>query len=302
MAKHLLTKAEGALLEQQLIAMARELAPVTVRGLYYQAVISAALPFITKDHDGERSSYRAVQGRVQALRLEGAIEWDWVIDPSRTDYSFERWEGPADFAAIAPLYYRLDLWANQLTRPLVLVEKEGQVPVYRGHADRFGVDVWACKGYSSTTHLRELAKSIRPHLEGGQSVQVIVCADFDPSGCDWPRAAEQEIRRHLALSSCDTCLSFSRELVTLDDLHRLGPAVALRAANPKDTRTRAWLDRHGFDANAEAAVEMDAISPNTARERLERIYLDLFDGDIEHDRAQGREHQERIHSALAALR
>ena len=300
MAERLLTKEQSALLREQLITLARELAPITVRGLYYQAVISAILDFISKDHDGERSNYRAVQSRVQALRLDGSIHWDWVIDPSRTDYSFTRWDGPAGFADTAPHYYRLDIWANQPVRPLVLVEKDGQVPVYRSHADRFGVDVWACKGYSSSTHLRELAKSITPCLLAGQQVKVIVCADFDPSGCDWPRAAEQEVRRHLAMASTGE-LTFTRELVTLDDAFRLGPTVALRAANTKDTRTKAWLELYGFDAGTEAAVEMDAINPNDARARLERIYLDLFDGDIEEVRVQGREHEDRIRSALAAL-
>lgn len=301
MAERRLTKDQDALLRASLINLARELAPITVRGLYYQAVISSALDFITKDHDGERGNYRAVQSRVQALRLDGSIPWDWVIDPSRTDYSFTRWANPAGFAETAPHYYRLDLWAEQPIRPLVLVEKDGQVPVYQGHADHFGVDVWACKGYSSNTHLRELAKAIRPHLQAGQDLRVIVCADFDPSGCDWPRAAEQEVRRHLALSSGDTHLSFNRELVTLDDLNRLGPAVALRAANPSDSRTQAWLDRHHFTPATEAAVEMDAISPNEARQRLERIYLDLFTGDIESARQQSRQHQDRIRSALASL-
>lgn len=301
MAERRLTKQQDALLRSSLVNMAASLAPVTVRGLYYQAVISSALPFISKDHDGERTNYRAVQSRVQALRLEGLIDWDLVIDPSRTDYSFTRWPNPADFAATAPYYYRLDLWADQITRPIVLVEKDGQVPVYRSHADSFGVDVWACKGYGSNTHLRELAKSISPFLQANQRILLIVCADFDPSGCDWPRAAEHEIRRHLALSSCDASLSVHRELVTPHDLHQLGPAVALRAANPNDSRTKAWLHKYSFDPSTEAAVEMDAINPNQARQRLESIYLDLFAGDIEDRRHQSRHHQDRIRSALEAL-
>lgn len=301
MAERRLTKEQDALLRASLINMAAALKPVTVRGLYYQAVISSTLPFITKDHDGERTNYRAVQSRVQALRQEGLIEWDWVIDPSRTDYSFTRWNNPADFASTAPHYYRLDLWADQPFRPVVLVEKDGQVPVYRRHADHFGVDVWACKGYSSTTHLRTLAQSIEPCLHASQDVRFIICADFDPSGCDWPRAAEQEIRRHLGLSDHDTCIDFHRELVTLHDLHQLGPAVALRTPNPKDTRIKAWLEKYSFTPTTEAVVEMDAINPNEARQRLENIYLDLFEGDFEDRRGQCREHEEQIRSALATL-
>lgn len=317
-----LSPAEGHLLNETLVDLASSLQPITVRGLYYQAVIHASLPFITKDHDGERTNYRMVQGRVLKLRQQGLIHWDWVVDESRASYGTARWSDPAGFAEVAPLYYSLDLWEGQRIRPLLLVEKAGQVPVYRSHAARHGVDVAACKGYGSATYLREVALSICAWLEAGQEVRVIVAADFDPSGCDWPRAAAADINNHLRdqltpllgdLTDRDEAindlleeagygqLTWHRELVTAADLSGLGSVVALRPPNPKDSRTKAWLQANGFNAGDETCVEMDAISPRIARARLQDRYLDLFQGDIEEKRDEQQHHREAITAALAGL-
>ncbi len=301
MAARRFSRGQVALLREELTRLARELAPTTVRSLYYQAVLSAVLDFIVKDSNGGKSNYKAVQTRVLDLRQEGLIAWDWLIDSSRTDYSFSRWDAPAGFAEIAPLYYRLDMWSDQPRRPIVLVEKDGQVPVYRGHAERFGVDVWACKGYGSSTHLRRLALSIKKYLEDGQRVTVLVGADFDPSGCDWPRAAEAEIRKQLDLTHTDPSLVFERELVTFTDVLELGPAVALRAANPDDPRTKAWLKRYDLNALDEVVVEMDAISPTTGRQRMERHFRDLYVGDFETAQSRQQQHRYEIEEALAGL-
>ncbi|KZR93119.1 hypothetical protein MITS9509_00996 [Synechococcus sp. MIT S9509] len=273
------------------------LAPVTVRGLYYQAVISSALPFITKDKGGARTNYRMIQSRVLELRQSGAIPWGCIVDPSRSDYGQPRWLDPAGFAETAPLYFSLDCWRDQEIRPLLMVEKAGQVPVYRQHAARHGVDVVACKGYGSATYLKDTAEKISSWIDSGQMVQVIVAADFDPSGCDWPRAAQAEIERHLEQDA----VIWRRELVRIEDLARMGDAVALRAPNPQDTRTRAFLTRHGFTPDLEVCVEMDAIDPVTARSRLEQVYLDLFDGDLAIQQQLERDHREAITTALSGL-
>ena len=296
-----LTRQESELLEAELVSLARTLHPITVRGLYYQAVISSTLSFITKDKQGDRRNYRLVQDRTLKLRQAGLIRWDWIVDPSRADYGLDRWESPAEFAEIAPKFFHLDLWAGQPIRPLLIVEKVGQVPVFQNHAYGFGVDVVACKGYGSATHLRDVARKIEGWLWSGQSVHTIVAADFDPSGCDWPRAAKIEIDSHLGEISPGRT-TWQRELVNLEDLDRLGPAVALRAANPKDPRASSWLDQHGFSAADEVCVEMDAISPAEARERLEQIYVELFAGDIDERRQLERQQREAITTALAGLR
>lgn len=188
----LLCREQDTFLRLELLRLAAELQPITVRGLYYQAVVSASLDFITKDSLGSTTNYDLVQRRVLDLRKSGEMPWNWVVDESRASYGVNRWDNPAGFAETAPLFYRLDFWREQSARPVVMVEKAGQIPVYLQHARQLGLDVVACKGYGSASHLRSVALDVQSYVSEGQAIQLLVAADFDPSGDDWPRAALQE--------------------------------------------------------------------------------------------------------------
>ena len=143
-----------------------------------------------------------------------------------------------------------------------------------------------------------MALSIDEHVREGQAIQLLVCADFDPSGCDWPRAALEEIRSHVTNPDL---VEMQRVLVTDADLSAFGAAVALRGANKNDSRTKRFLERYGFSPEDEVCVEMDAMSPADARGRIESIVIDLFDGDMDAERALQAEQRERITQALEGL-
>ena len=140
----LLTRDQDTLLRAELLRLADELQPITVRGLYYQSVVSTALEFITKDSLGSTTNYDLVQRRVLDLRKSGEMPWEWVVDESRASYGVNRWNNPVGFAETAPWFYRLDFWRGAV-RPVVVVEKAGQIPVYLQHARDLGIDVVACK-------------------------------------------------------------------------------------------------------------------------------------------------------------
>ncbi len=294
----LLTKDQDQLLRLELLRLASELQPITVRGLYYQAVVSALLDFITKDSLSSTTNYDLIQRRTLDLRKAGEMPWEWVVDESRASYGVTRWDNPAGFAETAPYFYRLDFWRGQRIRPVVMVEKAGQIPVYLRHARNLGIDVIACKGYGSASHLRAVALELDEYIREGQAIELLVCADFDPSGDDWPRAALEEVRSHV---SSEWMVDSQRVLVTAEDLSSFGAQVALRGANKNDSRTKRFLERHGFTPDQEVCVEMDAMSPVEARGRIEEIVLAMYDGDMEQERALQAEHRERITAALEGL-
>ena len=72
----LLSRDQDALLRFELLRLAAELQPITVRGLYYQAVVSALIDFISKDSLGSTTNYDLVQRRVLDLRKSGALPWE----------------------------------------------------------------------------------------------------------------------------------------------------------------------------------------------------------------------------------
>ena len=296
-----LTRTEDREVKEEIIRIVKEHAPITVRGVYYQCVLSPKLPFLSKDSSGSKRNYVLVQARLKRLRKIGVIPWGAVIDPSRPNYARHRWSSLEQFALDVSSFYSPDVWADCSLRPLVLLEKEGQIPVYEQHAAKYGVDVWACKGYSSMSHMQALSQHIRS-LQ--QNVVVLVCADWDPSGCDWPRAAEKEIETNLW--EHDAQVEFRRVLVNKTDLGAISQSVALRIPNPNDPRTANWLAKYGYSKNDEIVVEMDALAPNVARGRMQKIYEGMRKAedpswDLSKDSALLSQHRERISEVLSAL-
>lgn len=289
-------------LKLEILRIAAAEQPLSVRALYYRCVISAILDFITKDHGNDRRNERLVQSRCLSLRREGLLPWEWIVDPSRSSYAVARYESPTDFAEIAPLYYSRDFWAGQNYRPIVVVEKVAALGTVLDHCRSFGVDVVATKGYGSASQLKDLAEQIAPFIEAGQIIVALVLADFDPSGCDWPRAAEVEVKEHLErLGYSEDDIEFQRILMTQEQAAYLGQQVALRPPNEADARTKAWLELYGFAPDEETVVELDAAAPSEVRRLLTQSFEDLFDGDLQDERNAQAADRDRIREALASL-
>lgn len=297
-----LSPEQDQLLCSELLRMAAAEQPLSVRALYYRAVVNPALPFITKDSGNARRNERLVQSRVLALRRDGQLPWHWIVDPSRSSYSVPRWSSPAAFAEMAAAYYDRDFWAEQSTRPLVVVEKVAALGTVLNHCRRNGVDVVASKGYGSASQLADVAEDLLHSLEDGQLVTVLVLADFDPSGCDWPRAAEVELRRHIhRLGGEPDLLTFERLLLTAEQAAGLGQQVALRPPSAKDARTVGFLERFGFAAGDESCVELDAMPPTEIRRLLSEQFDALHEGSLSQELEQQIAERGRITAALADL-
>ena len=76
-----LTRTEDRELRDEIKRIVLEHAPITVRGVYYQCVLSEKLPFLSKDSGGSKRNYVLVQARLKHLRKVGVIPSDAVVDP-----------------------------------------------------------------------------------------------------------------------------------------------------------------------------------------------------------------------------
>lgn len=137
-----------------------------------------------------------------------------------------------------------------------------------------------------------------------QNVLVLMCADWNPSGCDWPRSAEKEIESHI--SDHNQQVVFRRVLVNETDLGVLRESVALRIPNPNDPRTANWLNSNGYSKNEVIVVEMYALATSSARERMKKIYegmrrLNDPAWDLFIDSELLMQHSERISEVLSLL-
>jgi len=170
------------------------------------------------------------------------------------------------------------------------------------HCNQHGVDVVATKGYSSCSQLKDLAETLAPLIDEGQTIVALVLADFDPSGSDWPRAAEVEVKEHLErLDSDPLRIMFDRILMTQAQAASLGEAVALRPPNKDDSRTKRFLAFYGFAPTDEVCVELDALAPTEVRSMLSAQFSLLFHGDLSAELAAQDEDRQRIREALESL-
>ena len=57
-----LTRTEDREVKEEIIRIVREHAPITVRGVYYQCVLSPKLPFLSKDSFRQQAKLRSGSG------------------------------------------------------------------------------------------------------------------------------------------------------------------------------------------------------------------------------------------------
>jgi len=98
------SNADLAALDAALVQIVASNSPITVRGVFYQAVGRGLVP---KD---ETKGYRLVQRRLMKLRETGDIPYGWIADRSRRVLGHARYQDAADFARTVKTRYRQDYW------------------------------------------------------------------------------------------------------------------------------------------------------------------------------------------------
>lgn len=93
--------------------------PCSVRHLYYRAVVDG-MPGITKNQSG----YLKVQRSARALRRNGRLPCQWIVDNNRTVFHVDTHGGLAEFLQDAAAMYRRDLWRRSPYRVEVWCESD----------------------------------------------------------------------------------------------------------------------------------------------------------------------------------
>jgi len=255
------TKAELEDLDLCLAEIAAENAPITVRGMFYRAVVAGLVP---KD---EAKGYKLVQRRLVLLRERGMIPYGWITDNVRIVRGYNRYGGPEDYARVAAEFYRRDYWADSPVSVEVWLEKDALagvlVPVV---VEECGLDLYVTRGYASVSYLQSAADAIRGD---GRCTHVYLLTDFDPSGLGIAATVAAElVRRSHPVEVRVERLAVNRSQI---DEHGL----PTRPTKQTDSRARAFMREHGT-----GSVELDALPPSTLR--------DLVRGSIERHMDPGR--------------
>jgi hypothetical protein len=230
---------------QFFIDYARRHAPVTVRGLYYQAEVHS-VPGIGKDEN----SYSKVQRQVLELRRQGRLRYEWIADASRwmrKPRTFDSWQ---DALKDTARLYRKSLWRDTCCNLEIWCEKDALAGVLLPVTQEYDVPLMVSRGYTSETFAYEAVEA----YEGSEHPYVVYALyDFDKSG----QAAAQSLKEKVERFGAEKGVKVHFHLLGLNPLQVQQYRLPTRAPKRKTTADKAWP----YDF----ACELDALPPDTLR-------------------------------------
>jgi hypothetical protein len=154
---------------------------LTLRQLYYQFVARGLIP-------NRQSEYKRLGSLVNDARLAGLLDWDYIVDRTRSLSDLAHWEDPAEIVAAVARQFRLAKWDTQPVRVEVWIEKEALAGVVERVCQRLDVPFFACRGYVSQSEQWAAGQRFYEAIaERDQDVVVLHLGDHDPSGLDMTR-------------------------------------------------------------------------------------------------------------------
>lgn len=231
------TQAEMEARRKELVRLAHDNGPCSVRHVYYLAVVSA-VPGITKDQSG----YNKVQREVLKLRRERRIPYGLIVDNTRWCRQETVWNGPDDALRHTAQTYRRNLWADSPYRVEVWAESDSIAGTIGDPVNEWAVPLYVTRGQTSETFVHGAAEQWAS--EAAEPV-VLYVGDHDPAGLE----IEGSLREKLTRFS-DKPFQFERIAVTWNQIE----AGKLPGTQPKKA--------YGYPL----AVEAEALPPKTLRQ------------------------------------
>lgn len=235
------------LLEEAILEIVEERAPITVRGVCYALFARGLIESMTV------SQTKKISGITVRMREDEDLDWTKIVDGSRPVKRARTWGDPSSIIQTAVRSYRRDNWQDQPIVVEVWSEKSTVEGVLTPVLDEYGVDFRVMKGFGSFTKVKEAAveSTAKPTV-------ALYIGDWDPSGLcmserDLPErlakyGGEQTLKR-IALLEPDT-----RRLPHFD--------VATKTGDPRHD----WFVEH----HGRRCWELDAMDPNDLRARVRR--------------------------------
>lgn len=229
---------------------------LTLRQLYYQFVARGLIP-------NKQSEYKRLGSIINDGRLAGHIDWSMMEDRTRTLRTISTWDSPASIVDVVARQYQEDLWASQLYRPEVWIEKDALVGVIERACRELRVEFFACRGYSSQSAQYEAGHRFRRYNDVGQTPVIFHLGDHDPSGIDMTRDNQDR----LSMFSMDG-VEVRRLALTFDQVDQYNPPP--NPAKESDSRHEAYAAKYGNES-----WELDALEPTVIdaliRENIESL-------------------------------
>lgn len=248
---------------------------LTLRQLYYQHVARGLI-------ENNNASYNQLGGMINDGRLAGLTSWTAIEDRDRNLRGLETYLTPQAMihAKLGGASYRTDLWADQLYRPEVWVEKEALSDVVGQMCNRLRVDFFACRGYVSQSEQWRAGRRLASYVQKGQMPIVFHFGDHDPSGIDMTRDNTDRLSMFAGVP-----IQVVRLALNMDQVQQYAPPP--NPAKSSDSRFADYQEKYGDES-----WELDALDPAVIQQLIEKNVLMLRDKKL-WDEALGREAVER---------
>jgi hypothetical protein len=254
------TKSEMATRRRRLIEIIREDYPMTVRQLFYQAVVHA---IVGKSAD----DYAKVADMITSLRRDGTVPFEWIVDEGRFPRKPYTVEGLVQALNTARFHHRKDPWQTIPAYVQIWVEKNALLGVLQPVTDEYDVPLMCAVGYSSLSFLHKTARQLN---ELKYPIHIYQFGDLDPSGADAAIVIERELKGFAPNAE----IHFTRVAITPEQVVEFGLVPALRPSKTKDSRYRWFLNTYkdvDVIQGGRMSVELDAIRPNLLRDLVRGV-------------------------------
>ena len=223
--------------------------PQTVRQVFYQLVVRGAV----KKTEIEYS--QTVSRLLTEMRLDGELEWGWIVDNSRRTNVTQTFDNVAAALDDSARYYRRSALRESDVYIEIWTEKDALAGILYEAASDYDVPVVSSRGIPSISQLRISFENIQDASDAGKNVFVYQFGDHDPTGCLIPRHIERQINEWCDEEGCDLP-TIERVALTEEQIeqYRLPTRPTKRHGNP-----------HAKDFKGES-VELDALPSSVLRD------------------------------------
>jgi hypothetical protein len=238
-----------------------EIQPASVRAVDYKLFNEKLIASMAK------SETNRVGTQLTWARERRLIPWDWIVDGTRTVEQPATWNDPGSLLRACANQYRQDYWKQQRTLLILCSEKSTVSGTVKPVTDQYGIGFLSLHGYSSATSTHDLAALSR---STARDVVLLYIGDWDPSGMHM-----SEVDLPGRIDRYGGFVEIRRIALTADDVAALGYAPSFSADDKrKDPRHSWYVGRYG-----RRCWELDALDPNTLRERVEATIREYIDWD-----------------------
>jgi hypothetical protein len=280
-------KAQATLeMEQAILDIVEERAPITVRGVCYALFVQKLIPSMEVKHTAKISRI------MTRMRVDDDLDWQLIVDGSRSAQRVTLWNDPDEIIRDSVANYRRDNWQEQPKLVEVWSEKSTVEGILEPVLNEFGVTFRVMKGFTSFTAAKQACVDSQTAAANAQQLVALYIGDWDPSGLFM-----SEVDLPKRLGEYDGDVELQRIAILRGDIERLPHFnVTTKRGDP---RYRWFRSNYG-----QRCWELDALDPRTLRGRVRTAIASHIDRDLWNQSAVVEkaeiESMERFHAAWQA--